>query len=427
MLEATHGYRCIDDVRRAIDDGVSVRRIVEDHLDAIKELNGELNAIAKLDSQALIEADRLDGLHPTQRGRLHGVPIVVKDQIETAGIRTAYGSIACEAHIPSRDATLIAKLRAAGAVILGKSTMPDWGASWFSPSSLTGTTANPHDASRDPGGSSSGSGAAVASGMAVAAIGGDTSGSIRLPSSFCGLVGVRVTPGEISRDGMSALYTLQDTPGPMARNVQDVATLLDVMVGVDKRDHYTSISAISPRNNFFAASQSPSLADKRVGVLREMFGSHEGIHGAMETALLSMTRAGAKLIDIEIPELDYFMTATSVSIPRLRADISDFLASRNELANLTIEGIARCAEVYKSLDLIGTIAKAFPSLIRPGELDRATDERTRFQRVVAGIFADLALDAIVYPTCRILAPKTEEVLHGRSEFEKTPITLQTSC
>jgi amidase len=103
MLEATHGYRCIDDVRRAIDDGVSVRRIVEDHLDAIKELNGELNAIAKLDSQALIEADRLDGLHPTQRGRLHGVPIVVKDQIETAGIRTAYGYCLRSPHsIPRR-------------------------------------------------------------------------------------------------------------------------------------------------------------------------------------------------------------------------------------------------------------------------------------------------------------------------------------
>lgn len=139
---------------------------------------------------------------------------MIKDQIETAGLKTAFGSVACKNYVPEQDATLVRKLKDAGAIILAKSTMPDWAASWFSTSSLNETTKNPHDLSRDPGGSSSGSGAAVASGMAIAAIGGDTGGSIRLPSSFCKLVGVRVTPGRVSRDGMSALVTPQDTPGP---------------------------------------------------------------------------------------------------------------------------------------------------------------------------------------------------------------------
>ena len=116
------------------------------------------------------------------------MPVVIKDQIETAGIATSFGSKACKDYVPANDATLVRKLKEAGAVILGKTTMPDWAASWFSTSSLSETTKNPHDLSRDPGGSSSGSGAAVAAGLALVAIGGDTGGSIRLPASFCGLV-----------------------------------------------------------------------------------------------------------------------------------------------------------------------------------------------------------------------------------------------
>lgn len=164
--------------------------------------------------------------------------MVLKDQIETAGIPTAYGSLACEDYVPPKDATIVTKLKAAGVVIRGKSTMPDWAAGWLSTSSLSGTTKHPIDHTRDPGGSSSGSGTAVATDMALAAIGGDTGGSIRLPASFCGLVGVRVTPGRISRDGMSSLVKTQDTPGPMVKTVDDAARLLDVLVGFDENERF---------------------------------------------------------------------------------------------------------------------------------------------------------------------------------------------
>lgn len=196
--------------------------------------------------------------------------------------------------------------------------MPDWAASWFSTSSLSETTKNPHDLSRDPGGSSSGSGAAVAAGLALAAVGGDTGGSIRLPSSFCGLVGVRVTPGRISRDGMSALVESQDTPGPMTRSVDDAARMLDVMVGFDKADVYSSVNTIAPlaasTTPFQDAIKEPSLQCKRLGVLRQAFGSDNSISGVMDKALESLRKRGAELVDVDVPDLDHYKTHSSAYV-----------------------------------------------------------------------------------------------------------------
>jgi amidase len=240
------------------------------------------------------------------------VPIVIKDQIETAGIPTAFGSIKCKDYVPSADATLIKKLKDAGAVIIAKATMPDWATSWFSTSSLSGTTKNPYDLSRESGGSSSGSGAAVASSMAVAAIGGDTGGSIRLPSSFCGLVGVRCTPGRISRDGMSALVTTQDTPGPMTTSVEDAAVILDAIVGFDEKDEYTSVNILKPAGSFQAAIREPSVKGKRLGVLRQAFGTHSGVLKASEAAVKKLGDAGAELIDVEIPDLEHYKSFTFI-------------------------------------------------------------------------------------------------------------------
>ena len=156
---------------------------------------------------------------------LDGVPVTIKDSLNVAGFETCWGSRLYAGRRADEDETPARRLRAAGAVILAKTTMCDWAAGFSSLSSLSGNTRHPIDPSRDPGGSSGGSGTSVAAGLALAAIGGDTGGSIRLPSSFCGLVGVRVTPGRISRDGMSALVKTFDTPGPMCNTVEDAARI----------------------------------------------------------------------------------------------------------------------------------------------------------------------------------------------------------
>lgn len=413
MLEADHQYRSIDAVRQAIESDTSVNDIVQSHLDAIKSLDEKLNAIVTLYDHALDDAAKLDALPKDRRGPLHGVPVVIEDQIETAGLRTAFGSETCKDYVPSEDATLVQRLKDAGAVILGKSSMPDFAASWFSTSSVSGTTQNPYDLTRDAGGSSSGSGAAVASGMAVVAIGGDTGGSIRLPSSFCGLVGVRGTPGRISRDGMSSLVLTQDTPGPMGRTVKDVAKVLDVIVGFDEKDDFTGVNAVSPAGSFEKAIGSPSVKGKRLGVLQEAFGSHAGINKTMNATLDRLRDAGAELIDISIPDLDHYKTFTSLYGTRSKTDIDTFLQSRPELSHLNVEDIVKNKQYHKALDLMEVISQGTTDYLRNPHFGKRVTEQQKFQRVVSSIFAKEKLDAVIYPTCQVLAPKTEDVLKGR--------------
>ena len=216
--------------------------LVQGYLDRIAAYDQKgpaLNAFVALNADALTEAAALDAAFQQSgklSGPLHGIPIAVKDQAETKGIPTSFGSIAIKGYVPKEDSTLVAKLKAAGAVILSKTTLPDFATSWFGYSSASGETKNPYDLARDPGGSSAGTGAATATNLAAVGIGEDTGGSIRVPASFDNLVGVRVTPGLISRKGLSPLVVFQDTAGPMGRNVKDTAIVLDAIVGYDPLD-----------------------------------------------------------------------------------------------------------------------------------------------------------------------------------------------
>ncbi len=202
----------IAEIQTALFTGrVTVRQIVDGYLrriDALDQRGPVLNAMVTINARAQEDADELDTAYRESGrpvGPLHGIPIVIKDCLETADMPTSFGSEIFAEYRPQQDATVVGKLRGAGAVILGKTTLPDWATSWFSYSSRTGLTKNPYDLQRDPGGSSSGTGTAVASGYAAAGLGTDCGGSVRLPSSFCGLVGVRSTPGLISRSGCNPL------------------------------------------------------------------------------------------------------------------------------------------------------------------------------------------------------------------------------
>ena len=197
-----------------------------------------LNAIVTVNPQALEDAAQLDQHFARTgelRGPLHGVPVVLKDQIETAGLLTTFGSIAMDGYVPEHDATIVRRLRAAGAIILAKTAMPDFATSWFGYSSKSGTTRNPTTCARS-GWLERRHGAAVAANLGVLGVGEDTGGSIRLPAAFDNLVGLKVTPGLISRHGMSPLVSFQDSAGPMCRTVEDTARLLQVLAGYDAAD-----------------------------------------------------------------------------------------------------------------------------------------------------------------------------------------------
>ena len=217
-------------------------------IDSIDRDGPRLNSVLGLNDRAAERAAELDAeLERTGElsGPLHGIPVLVKDCVETAEVATTFGSEALQGYTPEQDAVTVRKLREAGAVILGKTTLPDFATSWFSYSSVSGETKNPYDLDRDPGGSSAGTGSAIAANLATVGIGTDCGGSIRLPSSFCGLVGIRSTPGVVPRTGSSYLVIFQDTIGPMTRTVADAVTVFDVLAGYDASDPYTAAYVVS--------------------------------------------------------------------------------------------------------------------------------------------------------------------------------------
>jgi len=428
LVEATIG-----EVHEALIAGrLTVRVLVEGYLARIEAYDRHgpmLNAIVTINENALLEADRLDGefgLHRRLTGPLHGVPLLVKDQVATAGVMTTFGSIALDGYIPPDDATLVAQLKKAGAIVLAKTAMPDFATSWFSNSSKSGTTRNPYDLGRDPGGSSSGTGAALAASLGLAGIGADTGGSIRVPASFNSLVGIRVTPGLISRSGVSALVAFLDTAGPMARTVTDAALVLDAMVGFDPADEYTSAYiAARPPSHYSNTLNAGALRGARIGVLRQAFGRQgdpdcASVNSVIERAVAMMADAGATLVDVEIPSLGAFMTSTSLYLTHSRHDLNHFLAEQPGIPYSTIESIVRDGKYDPSLEWLVAMANgpAMPS--DDPEYFPKMAEREKFQRAVVNAMARASVAVIVYPTVQVPAPTRSDIDAGRWTVEAFP-------
>ncbi|GGC81675.1 hypothetical protein GCM10011512_05500 [Tersicoccus solisilvae] len=420
------GRLTIADVHAALRAGdYTTEDLVRACLERIEQIDRsgpQLNAIISVSTTALDEARRLDRELAEQGrlvGPLHGVPVVVKDQIETRDLPTTFGSAASGDYRPERDATAIARLRDAGAIILGKTTMPDFATSWFSTSSRSGVTKNPYDLTRDPGGSSSGTAAAVAAGLALVGIGEDTGGSIRLPASFCGLVGVRVTPGLISRAGMSSLVTPQDTAGPMTRSVQDAARLLDVLVGFDPADDYTAATVVAGSGRSYADGlESASLTGKRIGVLRQAFPDGTDPDGArvaetVQAALASMRDAGAELVDITIDELDEQVGFTSLYTTRSQADMNAFVAARPGLGIASMRQLVEDGQYHEKLDLLEAIVAGPEDPLQDAEYVSRVLAQSAFQRQVLGVMAEHRLDAIAFPDAKLPAPTHEDIFADR--------------
>jgi amidase len=382
-----------------------------------------LNAFVTVNSGALAAAEQLDAAFAKTgklSGPLHGIPIAVKDQAETKGIETSFGSVALKGYVPEHDATIVTKLKDAGAVIIGKTTMPDFAASWYGYGSVHGETKNPYALERDPGGSSAGTGAAVAANFAVVGIGEDTGGSIRLPASANNLVGLRVTPGLISRNGLSPLVVLQDTAGPIARTVTDAAILLDALAGYDPKDKYTAAVAIAGHKGSYADSlDRDSLEGARIGVLKEAFGDDGDqdcaqVNKVVRAAIAAMQKAGAQRVDVSLPNVKDFITETSLYIAHSRHDINAFLKARPGLAYHSIDAIYHAGKFHKNHELIEAIVKDGPPQPQDDpEYFRKLSAREQFQCTIVGLMAEHRLDCICFPACQVLTPTHEELRGGR--------------
>jgi amidase len=300
----------------------------------IARLDRDVHAVIAVDPTALDVARALDRIPMAGRGPLFGVPILIKDNIETAGpLPTTAGSLALKDNVSGRDAPLVAGLRRAGAVILGKTNLSEWAnirssASISGWSAVGGLTRNPHALDRTACGSSSGSGAAVASGMVSAAIGTETDGSITCPASINGIVGLKPTVGLVSRSRVVPISHSQDTPGPMTRDVRTAALVLGAIAGSDAADPATA-GADAHRTDYAGALRSDALRGVRVGVMRFVAAWPAPVDALFEAALATMKAQGATLVDItEMKDRERIGPAElTVLLTELKANLNAYLAT----------------------------------------------------------------------------------------------------
>src|SRR5688572_3844946 len=306
----------IADVHAAYKSGeLTCRQLVQMYLDRIEAYDKKgpaINAIISVNGDALKEADRLDAVFKSSgfAGPLHGIPIIMKDQGDAAGMPTTLGSVLFKTYYPDRDAFVVEKLRNAGAIILAKATLGELGGG-DTHGSLFGSTRNPYDLERTAGGSSGGSAAAVSANFCTVAVGQEGFASIRRPSTWNGIAGMRPTAGLVSRAGVFAGWPgINGTLGPMARTVADLAKLLDAMVGYDPEDPVTA-HGVGRGPESFAQLDKGALRGARLGILREPMGydSEPGsedfrkVNDVFEKAVADLAAAGAQVVDVTIPDL----------------------------------------------------------------------------------------------------------------------------
>jgi Asp-tRNA(Asn)/Glu-tRNA(Gln) amidotransferase A subunit family amidase len=250
-------------------------------------------------------------------------------------------------------------------------------------------------------------------------IGEDTGGSIRLPSSFNSLVGVRVTPGLISRTGLSPLVVFQDTAGPMGRTVTDTAILLDALVGYDPQDPYTTAFVIADHKGSYTQNlDADGLKGARIGVLKEAFGSDDNpdcaqVNAVIRAAIEQIKSAGAEIVEVSLPDLMDFVVETSLYITHSRHDINKFLSSRPSLPYASIDAIYKDGRYHKNLDLIDDIMTGPAQPDEDPSYYRKLAARDAFQRAVVKIMADNRLTSMCFPPSQVLPPTREELRNGR--------------
>jgi Asp-tRNA(Asn)/Glu-tRNA(Gln) amidotransferase A subunit family amidase len=333
----------IADIHAAYKSGaLTARQLTQAYLDRIEayDKNGpKINSVISLNPRALEEADRLDAAYKGSGpvGPLHGIPILIKDEIDTAGMATTMGTLVMKDYRPAKDAFVVDRLRKAGAIILGKTTLSEW-ARGDTYGSMFGVTRNPYDLERTVGGSSGGSGAALAANFSTVALGEETLASIRRPGGWNAVVSMRPTPGLVSRSGMWDGYpTIAAQMGPMARNVSDLARLLDVMVAYDPEDPLTAAGVGKIDGSYARFLDANGLKGARIGILRESVGqgSEPGsddfkkVDAVFEKAIAELKSAGAIIVDpVVIPDFKALL-AKRAADPALNDEALRLYFARN--------------------------------------------------------------------------------------------------
>ncbi len=387
--------------------------IVEHYINRINQHDDLTNSVLEINPDALAIALQLDEERTAGRVRspLHGIPVLLKDNIDTADrMKTTAGSLALVgAPTPDKDAFVVQQLRDAGAIILGKTNLSEW-ANFRSTSSSSGWSArggqtrNPYNTDVTPCGSSSGSGVATAANLTVLAVGTETDGSIICPASNNSLVGIKPTLGLVSRSGIIPIAHSQDTAGPMARSVADAAVLLTAMVGVDPQDLITLNVTTSEAIDYSNYLQTGALAGKRIGIMRSLFGRNLQVDTLLEQQIAVLRSAGATLVDIDMrntPEIN--AAEYQVLLYEFKDGLNKYLAQRGGFYQ-SLEHLIRFNDVNRDVQMpffaqeVFLEAQAKSNLRDPAYVAALSTAKTGSQGIIDGALRANQLDAIVAPS-----------------------------
>src|ERR1700730_13216315 len=399
----------IADVHKAMLAGtLTCHGLVQQYLDRIQAYDQQgpaVNSMLYINPASLKQADAFDQqFQRTHKLKLLGcIPIVLKDNFDTADMPTTAGSLMLKGAQPEKDAFAVSKLRAAGMIILGKTNMQEFASGGISVTSLGGQVKHPYDLTRTPGGSSGGTGAAVAANFAAAGTGSDTGGSVRSPSSANSLVGLRPTRGLISRDGIVPVSFTQDTIGPMTRTVEDTARILDVMVGYDPNDPVTAFSVGNIPKTYTAFLQN-GLQGARLGLLTNLLGSgpeYEPVNVVIAKAVDALKQRGAVIVPLEDPVLETKSLTANFRLnePEFKAALNGYLQQQGSRVPVhSLAEIIASGNYHKpTLEKFFAVAQSYED--GPNSPDYK-DRRIKMEEIkieVANLMAKNQLDALIYP------------------------------
>ena len=406
----------IAELNAAFDAGtLTAEKLVQlclDRIEAFDRQGPNLHAVIVINPNALEIARALDEERRTSgpRSPVHGIPVIMKDNFDTADMPTTGGSVLLEGSMAPDDAFMVKQLRDGGAIILAKVNLGEF-ANGFQ-SSLGGQSLNPHDLTRTPGGSSGGTGVGIAAGYAPIGLGTDTGGSIRGPSTINGIVGLKPTHGLLSHDGIIPLALSLDMGGPMTRSVYDTAVALGVMTGIDPADPYTDKSKGKFYKDYTQFLDADALEGARIGVVRDFAGFDPDVDWVFNASLKAMEKAGATLIDVHYPE--WFLNSASAMLwsiypPEFKVQIADYLETLDSKYPKTLEELIERSYEYTSLGEDGAGANPYRwnffhvenesgTLTDPGYIAAHDYGMPMTTALINGIFDKHNLDALVYPT-----------------------------
>lgn len=405
LLEAT-----IPELQAALTTGATTSQaLVAQYLARIAAYDQQgptLTAISAVNPDALAEAEALDRERQAQgpRGPLHGIPVLVKDNYETTTMPTAAGSLLLKDWVAPGDAFLVQRLREAGAIILAKTNMHEWAWSWETYGSLFGQTRNPYALDRVPGGSSGGTGAALAATFAAVGLGSDTCGSIRVPAAHNSLVGLRPTQGLLSRSGIIPLSSTQDTGGPLARSVTDLAIVMDALVGYDPTDPLTAESLGHLPRRYTDVLQLDGLRGARIGLLTSLLGTEPEdaeVAAVIQAAADELRAAGAEVVDVTIEGLADLLASTYSGVIRedFKADLNAYLAGRPTAPVRSLTEIIASGVFHPGVERILRLTEEVETRDTKEYYEKLA-RRTTVRHAALTTMAEHGVMALAYPTVR---------------------------